>query len=75
MNASEKDAESGLNIMGVRYYSDVDLIFTSRDVFFEKYYWTSSYTAFLNSPLRFVDPTGMVVDEGSQAEWSQIIEK
>jgi len=32
--------------------------FISRDVYFERYFWTSSYTYCLNNPLKYVDPDG-----------------
>jgi len=60
--AAEQDIESGLYCMGVRYLDPVRLRFNSRDAMFEKYYWMSSYNAFANSPLKYVDPTGMEIE-------------
>ena len=51
------DEESGMNYFEARYLKPPSFI--SRDVLFEKYFWMSGYSYCMNSPLRWIDPTGM----------------
>jgi len=57
--SAEYDEENKSYLMGLRYLSYEDMIFRSRDLLFEKYFWMSSYNAMGNNPLRWIDPTGM----------------
>jgi RHS repeat-associated protein len=63
----ERDAESGLDLMGARYYSSTSGRFTKADPlmiqkqkFLDPQQWNMFQYA-RNSPLRFIDPTGKAV--------------
>jgi RHS repeat-associated protein len=60
-NAKELDEENGMYYYSARYYAPP--VFTSRDPLFEKYPTLSPYTYCANNPLRFIDPTGMLIDD------------
>lgn len=61
--SKERDAESGLDYFGARYYSSAQGRFTSADAFWKDSYvgdpqsW-NKYAYARNSPLKYVDPTG-----------------
>ncbi|NLD50242.1 MAG: RHS repeat-associated core domain-containing protein, partial [Clostridiaceae bacterium] len=59
-NAKELDEENNMYYYSARYYAPPTFI--SRDPMFEKYPSISPYTYCANNPLKFVDPTGMIVD-------------
>lgn len=63
-NAKEYDAETGNYYYGARYYNPKWSIWLSVDPMAEKYPSFSSYAYTLQNPVRFVDPTGMIVEEG-----------
>ena len=68
-NAKEFDEETGLYYYGARYYEPRLSLWMSCDPMQEKYPAFTSYAYTSCNPLRFVDPTGMVVetaDEQSQ---------
>ena len=44
---------------------------TTQDPLAEKFFGLSPYSMFANNPLRFVDPTGMEIEEGSKKEWER----
>jgi RHS repeat-associated protein len=69
-----RDAETGLDFMGARYYSNVQGRFTSPDVPFadqqveDPQSW-NLYTYVRNNPLKYVDPSGQAVELlGSEEE-------
>ena len=70
-NGKELDNISGLNWydFSARYYDDVLGRFTTPDPMAEMYYSISPYAAFGNSPLRFVDPTGMRALDTQYHDW------
>ena len=57
-NAKEYDEESSLYYFVARYYDPSMTIFTSPDPLFEQKPWISKYCAFLNNPLKYIDPDG-----------------
>ena len=68
-NAKELDKETGMYYYGARYYEPRLSLWMSCDPMQEKYPAFTSYAYTGCNPLRFVDPTGMVVetaDEQSQ---------
>ncbi len=44
---------------------------TTQDPMLEKFYGLSPYSMFANNPLRFTDPTGMEIEEGSKKLWEK----
>jgi hypothetical protein len=44
---------------------------TTQDPMLEKFYGLSPYSMFANNPIRFVDPSGMEIEEGSKKEWER----
>lgn len=46
-------------------------MFTTIDPMAENYYHLSPYAYCANNPTRFKDPTGMIIEEGSLAEWDR----
>lgn len=62
-NAKEYDAETGNYYYGARYYNPKWSIWLSVDPLAEKYPSFSSYAYTLQNPVRYTDPTGMVVEE------------
>ncbi|MDH6342443.1 RHS repeat-associated protein [Parabacteroides sp. PFB2-12] len=61
----EFDDKHGLNLYDfeARYYDPALGGFLTMDPLAEKYYSTSPYAYCLNNPMRYVDPTGMFVDD------------
>ena len=59
-NAKELDEETGMYYYEARYYKPP--VFTSRDPMFEKYFWMSPYAYCANNPVKYVDPSGMILD-------------
>ena len=60
-NAKELDEETGMFYYEARYYAPP--VFTSRDAMFEKYFWMSPYAYCANNPVKYVDPSGMEMEE------------
>ena len=60
-NAKELDEETGMYYYEARYYAPP--VFTSRDAMFEKYFWMSPYAYCANNPVKYVDPSGMEMEE------------
>lgn len=69
----EFDEMHGLNWCDfhARQYDPLLGRFTSVDPLVEKYYSISHYAYCANNPLRFTDPTGMVIDSKSVDEWNK----
>lgn len=70
----ERDAETGLDYFGARYFSAAQGRFTSPDpLFFQKEMLVDSqrwnlYTYVRNNPLRFIDPTGERIELTGESE-------
>jgi RHS repeat-associated protein len=68
-SSKERDAETGLDYFGARYYSGAQGRFTSVDpitMLPERLVDSQQlnlYAYARNNPLRFIDPTGMVIDD------------
>jgi RHS repeat-associated protein len=70
----ERDAETGLDYFGARYFSAAQGRFTSADPIhflpqrlLDPQQW-NMYAYARNNPLRFIDPTGMYVDDCAQGD-------
>ncbi len=63
-SAKEKDAETGLNYFGSRYYSSDLSIWLSVDPMSDKYPHLSPFTYCANNPVKLVDPNGEEVYVG-----------
>jgi RHS repeat-associated protein len=78
-SSKERDAETGLDYFGARYLSSAQGRFVSPDplmasaVVHNPQTW-NRYSYALNNPLRFLDPTGMYVCEGTADECKQFEE-
>ena len=59
-NAKELDEETGMYYYEARYYAPPTFI--SRDPLFEKYPTFSPYAYCANNPVKYVDPSGMIID-------------
>ncbi len=60
-NAKELDEETGMYYYEARYYAPP--VFTSRDAMFEKYFWMFPYAYCANNPVKYVDPSGCMLDD------------
>jgi RHS repeat-associated protein len=55
-----------------RMYANCEMpIFTTQDPLAEKYYSISPYAYCFNNPIKYIDPTGMYIEESSQREWDR----
>jgi RHS repeat-associated protein len=70
-NAKELDESTGYYYYGARYYDPAISIFLSVDPLAEKYPGINPYTYVANNPINFTDPTGMVIEPGSQKQWDK----
>jgi len=61
-SGKERDAESGLNYFGARYYNSDLSIWISVDPMVDKYPSTSPYAYCRNNPIILVDPNGLFYD-------------
>ncbi len=74
--SKERDAETGLDYFGARYFSGAQGRFTSTDPLMASarvgnpQSW-NRYSYSLNNPLRFTDPTGMYTCEGTKDQCGQ----
>jgi RHS repeat-associated protein len=67
-NGKEKDAESGYNYYGARYYDSEKLSWLSVDPMSDKYPSLSPYVYCANNPVKLIDPNGeeiWVSDQGN----------
>src|SRR5699024_8869471 len=62
-NAKEYDAETGNYYYGARYYDPKWSTFLTPDPALESYPGISPYAYTLNNPIKYVDPTGMYVED------------
>ncbi|MFT3994123.1 MAG: RHS repeat-associated core domain-containing protein, partial [Dysgonomonas sp.] len=71
-NGKELDAMHGLNLYdySARQLDNAIPRFTSVDPMAEKYYSISPYAYCANNPMRFTDPTGMVIDSTYIEQWN-----
>ncbi len=65
-NAKELDEETGMYYYEARYYAPPT--FTSRDPLFEKFPSISPYAYCANNPMKYVDPTGRIVEPAGEEE-------
>ncbi len=65
-NAKELDEETGMYYYEARYYKPP--VFTSRDPMFEKYFWMTPYAYCANNPVKYVDPSGEILDIADNEE-------
>ncbi|MFA6878805.1 MAG: RHS repeat-associated core domain-containing protein, partial [Bacteroidales bacterium] len=56
---------------GARMYDEVIGRWIKPDPMSEKYFFQSPYVYVRNSPIVYVDPTGMYIEESSQQEWER----
>ncbi len=73
-NGKELDREHQLDVYdyGARMYAPAIGRFMTMDPLAEKYYSVSPYVYCMSNPVRFVDPTGMEIEEGSLREWEKL---
>ena len=64
----ERDAETGFDYFGARYYSSSLGIWLSVDPMSDKYPSLSPYVYCADNPMRLVDPTGMIIDPSRLSE-------
>jgi RHS repeat-associated protein len=80
----ERDAETGLDYFGARYMSSAQGRFTSADPItvtparVEDPQQLNLYAYARNNPLKYIDPTGMIIDtddlsEKDKKKWAQIV--
>jgi RHS repeat-associated protein len=67
-SGKELDAESGFNYFSQRYYFPKLAIFTGFDKLWDKYPNWNPLQYCYNNPIRFVDPTGMIVEPTDDAQ-------
>ena len=64
--AKERDAETGYDYFGARYYDSRIGRWLQVDPLAEKYFGWSPYNYTLNNPIRYFDPNGMWLDENNE---------
>ncbi|WP_181042778.1 RHS repeat domain-containing protein [Apibacter adventoris] len=63
-NGKELDEETGLSYYGARYYNPKESVWLSVDPLAEKYPNVSPYTYTFQNPIKFIDPTEMMPEDG-----------
>ncbi|NLL28657.1 MAG: RHS repeat-associated core domain-containing protein [Bacteroidales bacterium] len=74
-SAKEKDAETGFNYFGARYYVDYMYVWLSVDPMSDKYPSTSPYMYCLGNPVKLVDPDGMEFNDPDDLAKAQASQK
>ncbi len=71
-NGKELDRHHGLDWFdyGARWYNGISWM--TPDPLAEKYYSTSPYVYCLGNPIKYIDPDGMEIEEGSLKEWEKL---
>ena len=70
-SGKEKDEETGYSYFGARYYNSDLSIWLSVDPMAHLYPSLSPYVYCANNPIKYIDPTGMVIDPASESEWTR----
>ncbi|MBP6184083.1 MAG: thrombospondin type 3 repeat-containing protein [Saprospiraceae bacterium] len=74
-NAKELDEETGLYYYGARYYDPRVSMWWGVDPLAEKMPEWSSYAYTFQNPVRYIDPTGMIPEEGDEPPGEMIWHK
>jgi RHS repeat-associated protein len=74
-NGKEKDAESGYNYYGARYYDSEKLSWLSVDPMSDKYPSLSPYVYCADNPVKLIDPNGMEWDTESDKKQANEIKE
>src|SRR5574344_1630402 len=70
-NGKEKDAESGYNYYGARYYDSEKISWLSVDPMSDKYPNLSPYVYCADNPVKLIDPDGKEIDPESDKAYVQ----
>ena len=70
-NGKELNEALGLYDYGARWYDPATARWLQIDPLADQYAAYSPYNYTMNNPIRFIDPNGMYVEEGSRKEWDR----